>query len=75
MLGLHGPPVEDAPELGAQLLEDVRPGSAIKTYDCDNLGNPNTFNEPDSPPPCQVQSGAFTDFGAGRYPHLTRDAP
>ena len=48
------------PYLRDRGLEDVRPGSAIKTYDCDNLGNPNTFNEPDSPPPCQVQSGAFT---------------
>src|SRR5439155_575868 len=29
VLGLHGPPVEDAPELGAHLLEDVRPGEHV----------------------------------------------
>ena len=27
------------------LREDVRPGSAIKTYDCDNLNNPDTAPE------------------------------
>jgi virulence factor Mce-like protein len=63
------------PYLRDRGLDDVRPGSAIKTYDCDNLNNPDTVSEPDSAPPCQVQTGAFTDFGGGKFPRLTRDAP
>jgi virulence factor Mce-like protein len=54
-------------------LEDLRPGSAIKTSDCNNLRNPQPVSTPDPPPPCAVQ--APSEFGGGQFPHLTRDAP
>jgi phospholipid/cholesterol/gamma-HCH transport system substrate-binding protein len=64
------------PYLRNRGLEDLRPGSAIKTYDCDNVDNPQTAPPPDSPPPCQVESSPFpAEFGGGKFPHLTRDAP
>src|SRR3954447_11077428 len=55
--------------------EDGRDGSAIKTYDCDNLNNPDSAPEPDSPPPCVRQAPFGKEYGGGEFPHLTREAP
>jgi len=49
--------------------------SGLKAYDCSNVGNPNTVTEPDSPPACVLQGPYPKEFGAGAFPHLTRDAP
>jgi len=63
------------PYLADRGLEDVRPGSAIKSSDCDNKGNAQPFPYPEAPPPCVVQGPSAAEFGGGRFPHLTRDAP
>src|SRR3954470_24191245 len=63
------------PYLADRGLEDVRPGSAIKSSDCDNKGNAQPFPYPESPPPCVVQGPSAAELGGGRFPHLTRDAP
>ena len=54
-------------------LEDLKPGSAIKSSDCDNKSNPQPIPYPESPPPCIVQGPSAAEFGGGRFPHLTRD--
>ena len=63
------------PYLKSGGLTDVRPGSAIKTYDCENLGNPDTAPEPEPPPPCIVQEPYPKRWGGGMFPRLTRDTP
>jgi hypothetical protein len=63
------------PYLKNRGLEDVRPGSVIKAYDCSNGSNPDRAPEPDAPPPCVLQSAFGKEFGGSMFPHLTRDAP
>src|SRR3954451_21179970 len=69
------PSTRRQPYLRNRGLDDVRPGSAIKTYDCDNLKNPDTAPEPEGPPPCQVQAPFAKEFGGGQFPRLSREAP
>src|SRR4051794_28037729 len=63
------------PYLRNRGLEDVRPGSQIKAYDCENLNNSDTAPEPDSPPACVLQGAFGKEFGGTQFPHLTREAP
>jgi phospholipid/cholesterol/gamma-HCH transport system substrate-binding protein len=62
------------PYLRDRGLDDLKPGSAIKTYDCDNLGNGDRVPPPEPPPPCNPQ-GPFSQFGNTDFPHLVRDHP
>jgi virulence factor Mce-like protein len=61
-----------SPYLRNRGLDDIKPGSAIKTSDCDNVGNPDMVPEPDAPPPCVKQGPMAPEFGDGLFPHLTR---
>jgi phospholipid/cholesterol/gamma-HCH transport system substrate-binding protein len=63
------------PYLRNRGLDDLNGGGVLKTSDCDNLGNPDTAPEPDSPPPCIKQGDTAPQFSPGMYPHLTRDHP
>jgi len=56
-------------------LLDVRNGSAIKAYDCDNVNNPDTAPEPSSAPACVQEAPWPKVFGGGMFPRLTREAP
>jgi len=57
-------------------LNAVKPGSAIKTYDCANLNGPPPAIAFDTPPPCVTQGPQVPgQFGGGAFPHLTRDKP
>jgi hypothetical protein len=63
------------PYLRNRGLDAVKPGSALRTYDCDNLGNPQPAPTPEPPPPC-VQADPFgPEFGGGMFPRLTRAQP
>jgi hypothetical protein len=61
------------PYLRNRGLDDVKPGSAIRTYDCDNLGNADESPEPEAPPPCVTQAPYAASLGGGMFPHVTRD--
>lgn len=63
------------PYLRNRGLDDLRPGSWLKTYDCDNLGNPQPAPTPEPPPPCVRQAPFAAEFGGGAYPRLTRAQP
>ena len=56
-------------------LDDLKPGSQIKSSDCDNAGNAQPVPYPDTPPACVVQGPYPAAFGGGKFPRLTRDAP
>src|SRR4051794_25550690 len=60
------------PYLRNRGLDDLP--SAIRTSDCDNLGNPQPIGTPSPPPPCKVQA-PDPAWGGGQFPHLTRDVP
>jgi len=61
------------PYLANRGLDDLKPGSPIKSSDCDNKDNPQPVPYPESPPPCVVQAPSAAELGGGRFPHLTRD--
>jgi hypothetical protein len=63
------------PYLRDRGLDDIRPGSAAKAYDCSNTHDPETFPAPEAPPPCNLQGPFPAQFGGGDYPRLTRDKP
>jgi phospholipid/cholesterol/gamma-HCH transport system substrate-binding protein len=63
------------PYLKNRGLDDLKPGSAIKTSDCNNLKNPQPIPSPEPPPPCNPQGPYGAEWGGGAFPHLTREAP
>ena len=63
------------PYLRNRGLEDVKPGSAVKAYDCENLDNPQPVATPEPPPACTVQGPFDQAFGGKSFPRLTRDKP
>ena len=63
------------PYLKNRGLDDVRPGSAVKTYDCENLSNPQPVSTPEPPPACAVQGPFAAIFGGKLFPRLERDKP
>ena len=56
-------------------LDDIKPGSAAKTYDCDNLNNAQPVPTADPPPACHQQGPYSSEFGGTDFPHLVRDHP
>ena len=63
------------PYLRNRGLDQVKPGSVIKAYDCENLKNPDTAPEPSSAPACVQEAPWPKVFGGGMFPRLTREAP
>jgi len=63
------------PYLRNRGLDQVKPGSVIKAYDCDNVNNPDTAPEPSSAPACVQEAPWPKVFGGGMFPRLTREAP